>query len=96
MATVFFERLDAARTAVAAALGVDASSLELSMGMSGDMELAVAAGSTNVRVGSAIFGARVYAGGGSSGGVGEVAAPAATAAASAAGGPATVVMGSVM
>ena len=86
MATVFFERLDAARTAVAAALGVDASSLELSMG----------AGSTNVRVGSAIFGARVYAGGGSSGGVGEVAAPAATAAASAAGGPATVVMGSVM
>jgi pyridoxal phosphate enzyme (YggS family) len=31
---------------------------ELSMGMSGDLELAVAAGSTCVRVGSALFGAR--------------------------------------
>ena len=30
----------------------------LSMGMSGDLELAVAAGSTLVRVGSDIFGAR--------------------------------------
>ena len=35
--------------------------LELSMGMSADWELAVAHGSTNVRVGSAIFGAREYA-----------------------------------
>ena len=31
---------------------------ELSMGMSGDLELAVAAGSTCVRVGSALFGDR--------------------------------------
>lgn len=31
---------------------------ELSMGMSGDVEIAVAAGSTMVRVGSAVFGAR--------------------------------------
>lgn len=33
----------------------------LSMGMSGDFEAAVALGATHVRVGSAIFGARVYA-----------------------------------
>ena len=32
----------------------------LSMGMSGDFEAAVAAGTTHVRVGSAIFGARTY------------------------------------
>ena len=31
------------------------------MGMSGDFEQAVAMGSTNVRVGSTIFGARNYA-----------------------------------
>ncbi|MFZ4477945.1 MAG: YggS family pyridoxal phosphate-dependent enzyme, partial [Saprospiraceae bacterium] len=31
---------------------------EISMGMSGDWELAVEAGSTMVRIGSAIFGAR--------------------------------------
>lgn len=34
----------------------------LSMGMSGDYEAAIAAGTTHVRVGSAIFGARDYAG----------------------------------
>ena len=33
----------------------------LSMGMSGDFEAAIAAGATHVRVGSAIFGARVSA-----------------------------------
>ena len=33
---------------------------EMSMGMSGDYEAAIACGSTNVRVGSSIFGARVY------------------------------------
>ncbi len=31
---------------------------ELSMGMSGDLELAIAEGATQVRVGSAVFGAR--------------------------------------
>ena len=31
---------------------------ELSMGMSGDMSVAIAAGSTQVRVGTALFGAR--------------------------------------
>lgn len=34
--------------------------LELSMGMSADYELAIAQGSTNVRVGSTIFGPRIY------------------------------------
>jgi uncharacterized pyridoxal phosphate-containing UPF0001 family protein len=40
----------------AAGLGLDT----LSMGMSGDLEAAIASGSTMVRVGSAIFGARHY------------------------------------
>ena len=35
-------------------------SLELSMGMSSDLEAAIKMGSSNVRVGSAIFGAREY------------------------------------
>lgn len=39
-------------------LGQDIGVPELSMGMSGDYELAVAAGSTMVRVGSALFGPR--------------------------------------
>mmetsp|Transcript_23346 Transcript_23346/g.41292 ORF Transcript_23346/g.41292 Transcript_23346/m.41292 type:complete len:202 (+) Transcript_23346:74-679(+) len=37
-----------------------AEEFELSMGMSGDFELAIECGSTNVRVGSTIFGSRVY------------------------------------
>lgn len=39
------------------AVGKD-STLELSMGMSGDLEIAIAAGATIVRVGSAVFGSR--------------------------------------
>ncbi len=39
---------------------LDSSWNELSMGMSGDFEAAIAAGSTCVRVGTAIFGARQY------------------------------------
>jgi uncharacterized pyridoxal phosphate-containing UPF0001 family protein len=35
--------------------------LELSMGMSADFELATRMGSTNIRIGSSIFGARTYA-----------------------------------
>jgi pyridoxal phosphate enzyme (YggS family) len=62
VASAFFERLAHEREAVAAALGVPPVSLELSMGMSGDYELAIAHGSTNVRVGSSIFGAREYTG----------------------------------
>ena len=33
---------------------------DLSMGMSGDFESAIALGATHIRVGSAIFGARDY------------------------------------
>jgi PLP dependent protein len=33
---------------------------ELSMGMTGDLELAIAAGSTQIRVGTALYGARSY------------------------------------
>lgn len=55
-----FERLAATRDAIAASLAADHPPLELSMGMSADWELAVAHGSTNVRVGSSIFGAREY------------------------------------
>jgi pyridoxal phosphate enzyme (YggS family) len=53
-----FECLAACRRRIAADLGVPETSLELSMGMSGDFLAAVRMGSTNVRVGSAIFGAR--------------------------------------
>ena len=40
-------------------LRVDQDLVELSMGMSGDFEHAILAGSTNIRVDSTIFGARV-------------------------------------
>ena len=46
------------RKQVSTVVGVDETQLELSMGMSNDFEQAIRAGSTNVRVGSAIFGAR--------------------------------------
>jgi pyridoxal phosphate enzyme (YggS family) len=55
-----FECLNAVRARVATRLGVAATTLELSMGMSGDFENAIAMGSTNVRVGTTIFGARSY------------------------------------
>ncbi|CAK0891010.1 unnamed protein product, partial [Prorocentrum cordatum] len=55
-----FELLLRSRERVAEALGIDPSSLELSMGMSNDYENAILEGSTSVRVGSAIFGARHY------------------------------------
>ena len=54
----WFKRLREARDAWAAS-GVPAAMLrELSMGMSGDFEVAVEEGATIVRVGTAIFGAR--------------------------------------
>lgn len=53
-----FQKLAHCRREVADSLGVAEHSLELSMGMSNDYELAVRMGSTNVRVGSTIFGAR--------------------------------------
>ncbi|RQM21062.1 hypothetical protein B5M09_011132 [Aphanomyces astaci] len=56
-----FDSLVACRSRVSSALGVDETNLALSMGMSGDFELAIARGSNYVRVGSNIFGARNYA-----------------------------------
>jgi uncharacterized pyridoxal phosphate-containing UPF0001 family protein len=41
-------------------LCVDELTLELSMGMSNDFEEAVSMGSTNIRIGSTIFGEREY------------------------------------
>lgn len=60
--TACFDRLVAMRRELSAALGGEEhwSTMELSMGMSGDYEAAIAAGATNVRVGSTIFGARDY------------------------------------
>merc|ERR1712176_1097334 len=55
-----FETMQACRRQVAFALQRDVTSLELSMGMSNDFEPAIRAGSTSVRVGSSIFGARSY------------------------------------
>jgi pyridoxal phosphate enzyme (YggS family) len=55
-----FDRLIECRHQVADALGIDEKSLALSMGMSGDFEAAIGKGSTSVRVGSNIFGARDY------------------------------------
>lgn len=55
-----FECLRRCRSEVAEALGVEIAALELSMGMSGDFERAILEGSTSVRVGSSIFGARSY------------------------------------
>ena len=51
-----FDRLRACRDDLAARFAVALP--ELSMGMSGDLELAIAAGSTCVRVGSALYGER--------------------------------------
>ncbi|CAK0804882.1 unnamed protein product [Prorocentrum cordatum] len=56
-----FETLRTCRAQAAAALGVEEAALELSMGMSSDYENAILEGSTSVRVGSQIFGARDYA-----------------------------------
>mmetsp|Transcript_38121 Transcript_38121/g.75601 ORF Transcript_38121/g.75601 Transcript_38121/m.75601 type:complete len:245 (-) Transcript_38121:78-812(-) len=55
-----FQSLHQCRAEAAELLGVDMAKLELSMGMSSDYENAVREGSTSVRVGSSIFGARYY------------------------------------
>ena len=49
------------RASVCRELAIDTEEVELSMGMSNDFEMAVEYGSTNVRLGSTIFGARDYA-----------------------------------
>lgn len=53
-----FVTLRETRDKVAADLGIDASELQLSMGMSSDFEAAIAQGSDEVRVGTTIFGER--------------------------------------
>ncbi|PIN25565.1 Proline synthetase co-transcribed protein [Handroanthus impetiginosus] len=55
-----FKTLLNCRTEVCKALGMAESQCELSMGMSGDFEQAIEVGSTNVRIGSTIFGPRDY------------------------------------
>jgi len=55
-----FLKLIQVRQKVAADLKIQEKDIELSMGMSNDFEEAIRYGSTNVRVGSSIFGARNY------------------------------------
>jgi PLP dependent protein len=55
-----FDKLFNARLAAAATLGVVPESLDLSMGMSADFHAAIERGATSVRVGSTIFGPRLY------------------------------------
>ncbi|TQD74796.1 hypothetical protein C1H46_039686 [Malus baccata] len=55
-----FKTLANCRTEVCKALGIPEEQCELSMGMSSDFELAIEMGSTNVRIGSTIFGPREY------------------------------------
>lgn len=53
-----FQKLVQERNEISKALQVDPYTLELSMGMSNDYEIAMEYGATSVRVGSSIFGAR--------------------------------------
>lgn len=53
-----FVELKEERNSVAKELGIEKEELELSMGMSDDFEVAIQAGSNEVRVGSTIFGQR--------------------------------------
>ncbi|XVF26081.1 hypothetical protein REPUB_Repub13aG0269300 [Reevesia pubescens] len=55
-----FKTLANCRSEVCKVLGIPEDQCELSMGMSGDFELAIEMGSTNIRIGSTIFGAREY------------------------------------
>lgn len=55
-----FDALVQCRDEVAIVLGREPHDLELSMGMSGDFEVAIAKGATSIRVGSTIFGQRDY------------------------------------
>ena len=53
-----YARLRDIRDATARALGANEARLELSMGMSRDLEWAIAEGATIVRLGTAVFGER--------------------------------------
>lgn len=55
-----FQNLLKCRQEVCRRFSLPIDSVELSMGMSGDFEHAIEVGSTNVRIGSTIFGARTY------------------------------------
>ncbi|XP_058101261.1 uncharacterized protein LOC131245676 [Magnolia sinica] len=55
-----FRTLSNCRNEVCKALGMAEEQCELSMGMSSDFEQAIEMGSTNVRIGSTIFGPREY------------------------------------
>jgi uncharacterized pyridoxal phosphate-containing UPF0001 family protein len=55
-----FELLRTLRTDLCDKLKLNVDNVELSMGMTSDFELAIEYGSTNIRIGSAIFGARQY------------------------------------
>ncbi|KAL9243496.1 hypothetical protein vseg_017375 [Gypsophila vaccaria] len=55
-----FKTLARCRTEVCSALEIEEEQCELSMGMSSDFEQAIEMGSTIVRIGSTIFGAREY------------------------------------
>ncbi|KAK1297498.1 hypothetical protein QJS10_CPB15g02038 [Acorus calamus] len=55
-----FKTLANCRAEVCNVLGITEEQCELSMGMSGDFEKAIEMGSTNVRIGSTIFGPREY------------------------------------
>lgn len=55
-----FELLKKLKLEVCTDFDLPEQEVELSMGMTSDYELAIDYGSTNVRVGSAIFGARNY------------------------------------
>ncbi|KAK7287571.1 hypothetical protein RIF29_00852 [Crotalaria pallida] len=55
-----FQSLSKCKTEVCEALETEEEQCELSMGMSSDFELAIEMGSTNVRIGSTIFGPREY------------------------------------
>ena len=56
----FFQRLQECKQAVCARYPQLCDDFEMSMGMSHDYDLAIENGSTEVRVGTAIFGARTY------------------------------------
>lgn len=55
-----FDKLVHAADDLATELNINRNDLELSMGMSGDYEEAIRRGATSVRVGSVIFGERLY------------------------------------
>lgn len=58
VAKAAFERLRDLRDRLSSAFALPLA--ELSMGMTGDLEIAIAAGSTQIRVGTALYGARQY------------------------------------